>query len=66
MGDPVRNAMLESVIKIVEKDNLLKRTEVAGLALQNGLRELTVSRFNVFFPTLVHISFRPYRTFFRA
>ena len=42
MGDPVRMAMLEKVVNVVEEDSLLERTKNAGIALLNHLKELTV------------------------
>jgi len=41
LGDPVRMAMLEKVVDVVENDNLLLRTEKAGKALLSSLKELT-------------------------
>lgn len=42
MGDPARVALLKSVIKVIEEENLLERTRVAGSALLDGLKELQV------------------------
>lgn len=41
MGDPVRMAMLEKVVKVVEDDSLLERTAKAGNALLTNLKDLT-------------------------
>ena len=43
LGDPARLAMLETVIDVIEKDNLLERTRMAGESLLNGLDKLRVS-----------------------
>ena len=42
MGDPARNAMLETVIDTIEHDKLLERTQSAGKVLMNGLVNLEV------------------------
>lgn len=39
MGDPARNALLESVLDTVENDKLIERTQSAGRVLMNGLVE---------------------------
>lgn len=42
MGDPARNALLESVLDTVENDKLIERTQSAGRVLMNGLVEAQV------------------------
>jgi len=48
MGDPARNALLETVLDTIEKDNLLERTRSAGDVLQKGLVSLQVSLAKIF------------------
>jgi len=40
MGDPARNALLESVLDTVENDRLIERTQSAGRVLMDGLVEM--------------------------
>lgn len=40
LGDPARLAMLETVIDVIERDNLLQRTQLAGNELLRGLEKL--------------------------
>ena len=42
MGDPARNALLESVLDTVENDRLIERTQSAGKVLMDGLVEMQV------------------------
>ena len=42
MGDPARNAMLETVLDTIDNDKLLERTQSAGKVLMNGLVNLEV------------------------
>lgn len=43
LGDPVRMAMLETVVSVVEDDKLLLRTEKAGNRLLKGIEQLAES-----------------------
>lgn len=45
IGDPVRAAMLETVINVVESDGLLQRTQKSGAAILQNLYELQVRNF---------------------
>ena len=47
VGDPVRIGMLETVINVVEENNLLERTQKSGKAILNDMKELQVCRFSV-------------------
>lgn len=42
MGDPARNALLESVLDTIENDRLIERTQSAGKVLMDGLVEMQV------------------------
>ncbi|XP_066916482.1 4-aminobutyrate aminotransferase, mitochondrial-like [Clytia hemisphaerica] len=49
MGDPARNALLETVLDTIDEDKLLERTQSAGNVLMNGLSMLENK-----YPDLIH------------
>lgn len=60
MGDPARNALLESVLDTVENDRLIERTQSAGKVLMDGLVQMQV-RISLFHETL-YIAVYPKKT----
>ena len=43
MGDPIRILLLETLVKVIERDNLLENVRTQGDYVLSGVKELAVS-----------------------